>query len=108
MTTNITKEEWLATLVGMDTTSRNSNMGLIETIRDALSTQGVDSWLTTDDKGAKANLLPPCRLQTGRPRAALRYRDTPTWCRWTGRTGTAILLCCCPRKIASMVAAPAI
>ncbi|MGH8814273.1 MAG: acetylornithine deacetylase, partial [Advenella sp.] len=57
MTTNITKEEWLTTLVGMDTTSRNSNMGLIETIRDALSAQGVDSWLTTDDKGAKANLF---------------------------------------------------
>ena len=57
MTTNITKEEWLATLVGLDTTSRNSNMGLIETIRDALSAQGVSSWLTTDDKGAKANLF---------------------------------------------------
>lgn len=54
---NTTKEDWLATLVGMDTTSRNSNMGLIETIRDALSAQGVDSWLTTDDKGAKANLF---------------------------------------------------
>jgi len=48
MTTNITKEEWLATLVGMDTTSRNSNMGLIETIRDALSAQGVEVLL--DDR----------------------------------------------------------
>ncbi len=52
-----TKEEWLATLVGIDTTSRNSNMGLIETVRDALARQGVDCWLTTDEKGAKANLF---------------------------------------------------
>ena len=36
---------WLETLVGFDTTSRNSNLALIETVRDWLKGQGVDAWL---------------------------------------------------------------
>jgi len=49
--------EWLRTLVAFDTTSRNSNLALIETIRDALAAQGVTSELTHAPEGGKANLF---------------------------------------------------
>jgi acetylornithine deacetylase len=44
-------------LVAIDTTSRNSNLGLIETVRDDLARQGLDPWLTYDAGGGKANLF---------------------------------------------------
>jgi len=43
-------------LVGFDTTSRNSNLALIEFVRDYLAAQGVPCELTFDDGGCKANL----------------------------------------------------
>lgn len=49
--------EWLTTLVGFDTTSRNSNLGLIETVRDALARQGAQCALSTNADGSKANLF---------------------------------------------------
>ena len=48
---------WLSTLVGIDTTSRNSNLDLIETVRDWLDGQGVQSWLAHNETGNKANLF---------------------------------------------------
>lgn len=48
---------WLSTLVGIDTTSRNSNLALIETARDWLKGQGVQSWLAHNEAGNKANLF---------------------------------------------------
>lgn len=48
---------WLSTLVGIDTTSRNSNLALIETVRDWLKGQGVQSWLAYNESGNKANLF---------------------------------------------------
>lgn len=48
---------WLSTLVGFDTTSRNSNLALIETARDWLRGQGVQSWLAHNESGDKANLF---------------------------------------------------
>jgi acetylornithine deacetylase len=47
----------LARLVGFDTTSRNSNLALIEFVRDYLDGLGVASTLVFDDTGAKANLF---------------------------------------------------
>ena len=47
----------LARLVGFDTTSRNSNLALIEFVRDYLDRLGVASELVFDDEGGKANLL---------------------------------------------------
>jgi acetylornithine deacetylase len=47
----------LERLVGFDTTSRNSNLGLIEFVRDYLDRLGVASELVFDAAGAKANLL---------------------------------------------------
>lgn len=43
-------------LVGFDTTSRGSNLSLIEFVRDYLDRQGVASELVFDETGAKANL----------------------------------------------------
>jgi acetylornithine deacetylase len=47
----------LQTLIAFDTTSRNSNLGLIEWVRDRLLAQGVDTRLTYDSGGTKANLF---------------------------------------------------
>ena len=48
---------WLQTLVGFDTTSRNSNLDLIEHVRDALQAQGVKVQLIQSPDGAKSNLF---------------------------------------------------
>ncbi|MFO1361080.1 MAG: acetylornithine deacetylase [Burkholderiales bacterium] len=55
----IKAETWelIQRLVGFDTTSRDSNLGLIEWVRDWLAHQGVRSRLTYDPDGAKANLF---------------------------------------------------
>jgi acetylornithine deacetylase len=49
--------EILHTLVGFDTVSRNSNLGLIEWVRDELARLGVASRLTWDPDRRKANLF---------------------------------------------------
>ncbi|AOB30584.1 acetylornithine deacetylase [Bordetella sp. H567] len=48
---------WLETLVGFDTTSRNSNLALIETVRDSLRGLGVQAWLVHNEDRTKANLF---------------------------------------------------
>lgn len=47
----------LETLIGFDTTSRNSNLELIHWIADYLDGLGIASELTHDDDGQKANLF---------------------------------------------------
>jgi acetylornithine deacetylase len=47
----------LETLIGFDTVSRNSNLGLIEWVRDRLKRLGVPARLSYDASKAKANLL---------------------------------------------------
>jgi acetylornithine deacetylase len=49
--------EILETLIGFDTVSRNSNLGLIEWTRDRLKRLGVPARLSYDASKAKANLL---------------------------------------------------
>ncbi len=44
-------------LIAFDTTSRDSNLGLIEWARDYLRGYGIESLLTYDASGAKANLF---------------------------------------------------
>ncbi len=55
----IQAETWeiLERLVGFDTTSRESNLGLIEWVRDWLKGHGIASRLTYDATGKKANLF---------------------------------------------------
>lgn len=47
----------LSTLVAFDTTSRNSNLALIEWVEAFLSARGISSQRVASDDGAKANLL---------------------------------------------------
>ncbi|HLU77251.1 MAG TPA: acetylornithine deacetylase [Burkholderiales bacterium] len=55
----IRTETWdmIQRLIAFDTTSRESNLGLIEWVRDWLERQGVESRLTYDATGKKANLF---------------------------------------------------
>ncbi|MGE4220618.1 MAG: acetylornithine deacetylase, partial [Alphaproteobacteria bacterium] len=48
--------ELIRRLIAFDTTSRNSNLALIEHVRDYLSGLGVPSNLVFDETGGKANL----------------------------------------------------
>ncbi|BEV71273.1 acetylornithine deacetylase [Paludibacterium sp. THUN1379] len=50
-------ESLLATLVAFDTTSRHSNLSLIEWVRQHLAGLGISSQLTYNDDGSKANLF---------------------------------------------------
>src|ERR1700712_4307984 len=49
--------EWIERLVRIDPTSFQSNLGLIETVRDYLAAHGIESVLTYDATGKKANLF---------------------------------------------------
>ena len=49
--------EMLRRLIGFDTTSRNSNMALIEFVQDYLRDLGVESTLVLSEDGRKANLF---------------------------------------------------
>jgi acetylornithine deacetylase len=51
-----TSTELLAKLVAFDTTSRNSNLALIDFVRNYLDGLGVKSLLIADESGGKANL----------------------------------------------------
>ncbi|MPW20402.1 Acetylornithine deacetylase (ArgE) [Paraburkholderia piptadeniae] len=48
---------WTKRLVEIDTVSRNSNLGLIETVRDYLKQAGIESLLTYHSTGNWANLF---------------------------------------------------
>ncbi|RYF61654.1 MAG: acetylornithine deacetylase [Comamonadaceae bacterium] len=49
--------DWVQRLVRFDTTSFQSNLGLIETVRDHLQGKGIASTLTYEATGRKANLF---------------------------------------------------
>jgi acetylornithine deacetylase len=53
---HIEPREMLARLVAFDTTSARSNLALIDFVRAHLEAFGIESRLTFDDSGAKANL----------------------------------------------------
>ena len=55
--------DWTTKLVSFDTTSRGSNLALIETVRDYLRGVGLESHLSHNDDGNKANLF-ACLLYT--------------------------------------------
>lgn len=48
--------DWIARLVQHDTTSRNSNLNLIEDVENYLREQGVESHRVSNEDGSKANL----------------------------------------------------
>ncbi len=49
--------QWLEKLVAFDTTSRNSNLELITTVRDSLQQQGITPWFAHNKERTKANLF---------------------------------------------------
>src|SRR5438046_3965840 len=55
----------IRTLVGYDTTSRDSNLALIHWVRDYLAGHGLASQLTFDDERRKANLFATLPTQDG-------------------------------------------
>ncbi len=57
MPASLDNRELLARLVAFDTTSRLSNLGLIDFVRDYLDGFGVTSDLVANDEGTKANLF---------------------------------------------------
>lgn len=56
MSTRYTPREMLERLVAFPTVSTASNLDLIEFARDYLAGHGVESWVTPDETGDKANL----------------------------------------------------
>ncbi|KTC80245.1 acetylornithine deacetylase [Legionella cherrii] len=58
--------DWLKKLIAFDTTSRNSNLSLIETLANALNDHQINPILIHDDKGVKANLLASIPNRYGR------------------------------------------
>jgi len=56
---------WLETLVAFDTTSRYSNLELIEAVRDWLRSHGVSAWLVHNAECTKANLFATLPAQDG-------------------------------------------
>jgi acetylornithine deacetylase len=57
--------ELIRTLIGYDTTSRESNLALIHWVRDYLGGHGIASQLTYDDERRKANLFATLPAQDG-------------------------------------------
>ena len=66
--------DMIRTLVGFDTTSRDSNLALIHWVRDYLAGFGIASTLTFDDERRKANLYAtlPARDGNATPPTALQ------------------------------------
>ena len=63
--------------IGFDTISRNSNLPLIHFVRDYLSDLGIESILTHDETGEKANLFATLGPRISR---ASSYPVTPMLC----------------------------
>src|SRR5260370_32603908 len=57
--------ELIRTLVAFNTTIRDSNLALIDWVRDYLAGHGIDSRLTFDDDRRKANLFATLPAQDG-------------------------------------------
>ncbi|MCF7529423.1 acetylornithine deacetylase [Neisseria lisongii] len=53
----LTSRQWLEKLVAFDTTSRHSNLELIETVKNYLESYGLRVWLAGNPEGTKANLF---------------------------------------------------
>ncbi len=57
--------QWLETLVSFDTTSRHSNLAMMNAMRDALQAQGLSPELIYSPDGDKANLFATLPAQDG-------------------------------------------
>ena len=71
MSTALSTLDWTRKLVSFDTTSRGSNLALIETVRDYLRGVGLESHLSHNDERNKANLFATIQAATGIVAAAM-------------------------------------
>ena len=90
MSTALSTLDWTRELVSFDTTSRGSNLALIETVRDYLRGVGLESHLSHNDEGNKANLFASIPAADGSVQGGIVLSGIPMWCRSTARNGTAI------------------
>jgi acetylornithine deacetylase len=65
--------EWVSRLVEIETVSRNSNLGLIETVRDFLGGRGLETHLTYDARKTKANLFATIPAADGRVEGGILF-----------------------------------
>ena len=78
--------EMIEKLVGFPTVSRDSNLDLIEFVRDYLAQHGVESHLVPNAEGTKSESLRHGR--SPRRRAEWCSPGIRTWFRWTASPGT--------------------
>ncbi len=79
--------EMLRRLVAFDTTSRNSNLALIEYVQKYLQEHGIEWKLVPSEDGTKANLFATVGPNV---KDGVVLSATPTWCRSTASRGTPI------------------
>ncbi|MEA3085854.1 MAG: acetylornithine deacetylase [Paraburkholderia sp.] len=68
-----TAVEWVSRLVEIETVSRNSNLGLIETVQDFLAGVGLKTHLTYDARKTKANLFATIPAADGRVEGGILF-----------------------------------
>lgn len=66
---------WLTKLIAFDTTSRNSNLSLIEFLANALNDYQIKPIIIHDSKELKANLLATIPARNNRFDGELSYQD---------------------------------
>lgn len=93
----------LAALLAFDTTSRHSNLAMIDWIADFLAARGVASRRFYDPSGGKANLYARLGPSGG---GGVMLSGHTTWSRWTARPG-AFRLSASPSAMAATMAAAA-
>jgi acetylornithine deacetylase/succinyl-diaminopimelate desuccinylase-like protein len=80
--------EILSALVAFDTTSRNSNLAIIDWIERHLDGLGFESERIYDATGRKGRTS---MRRSAQRRCRVIYSPAiPTWCPWMGRFGRAI------------------
>lgn len=81
--------ELITELIAVDTTSRDSNLPLIELIEDKLAAHGIESVKIPSPDGLKANLLATIPAVDGSRTGALCSPGTPTLFPSMARPGAA-------------------
>ena len=82
--------DWIQKLVSFDTTSRESNLALIETIREELVSHALSPLIVSNAEGTKANLFVTIPAVDGTSAGASCSPGTPMLFRSMGKSGPAI------------------
>ncbi|MDK4679708.1 acetylornithine deacetylase [Kingella negevensis] len=71
MSQNLNAQQWLTKLVSFDTTSRHSNLALIECVQTYFSQLGLTCWVDKNATGDKANLFATLPASNGETQGGL-------------------------------------